>query len=312
MSDKPQTVGATPQQVTWVVSHLGVTPSGTPPTMLQPGTVSTTSTPPQTPPRTPVMPPVSTPSSGGQPPPQPPPQPSPQSQPPVQDPRALQAKAEEYVRERWADVKIELEANLNGLNARLPEKDRVAAAFDVPGPTVTKIAGEQLVAAKLPPTAGPDAVKPALTRLRDDVDKALKTAAGGPLKTVENKLKEIKPDTATCKERMRTQKYSWKAVKAAYLNQPQVMWEMIQFRKETVDGLLKALNQKNGDKLVAKSVGGTNLTSDYDITLSTKDGTGEEIDAIKEFNATIKAQLTVPPGRLLRYEPLRQGLPQGG
>ena len=95
---------------------------------------------------------------------------------------------------------------------------------------------------------------------------------------------------------MRTQKYSWKAVKAAYLNHPQVMWEMIQFRKETVDGLLKTLNGKYDDKLVAKSVGSTNLTSDYDITLSTKDGTGEEIDAIKEFNATIKAQLKVPPG----------------
>ncbi len=208
----------------------------------------------------------------------------------------MQRAAAAYVQERWDDIKIELKANADNLNLRLPAEKQKPAAFAVNQPTIAAIAAEQMEKAKLAATATAADVKPALQRRRDDIDAALKKAGDAPLKAIELEVKNVKPDNATCERRMQDQGYSWKKVKTAYLNSPQVMWEMIQFRKTTVDGLIKDLNGKYRGVLVAKSVGSNNLTSDYDITLSSTDGSGQEIDAISDFNAAIKRKLRVPPG----------------
>ena len=208
----------------------------------------------------------------------------------------MQRAAAAYVQERWDDIKIELKANADNLNLRLPAEKQKPAAFAIDKPAIARIADEELKKAKLPATATETDVKPALQRRRDDIDAALKKAGDAPLKAIELEVKNVKPDNATCERRMQDQGYSWKKVKTAYLNSPQVMWEIIQFRKVTVDGLIGDLNRKYGGVLVAKSVGSNNLTSDYDITLSSTDGSGQEIDAISDFNAAIKRKLRVPPG----------------
>ena len=93
---------------------------------------------------------------------------------------------------------------------------------------------------------------------------------------------------------------SWEKVKEKYIKTPIVMEKFIAYRKKTVDDLLKTLRGKHksdgNEVLLAKSVGSQNLTSDYDLTLSSADGSGVEIDAIKEFNATIKGIYGKQPG----------------
>ncbi|MFT5680826.1 MAG: hypothetical protein ACI8RZ_001732 [Myxococcota bacterium] len=88
----------------------------------------------------------------------------------------------------------------------------------------------------------------------------------------------------------------WETVKGNLSRDPVALWQMVLYRKQTVDGLLAVLNGTHGGNLLAKSVGSVNLTSDYDLTLSSKDGSGREIDAIKAFNDRIKALYTKQPG----------------
>ena len=93
---------------------------------------------------------------------------------------------------------------------------------------------------------------------------------------------------------------SWEKVKERYIKTPIIMEKFIAYRKKTVDDLLKTLRGKHKsggqEVLLAKSVGSQNLTSDYDLTLSSADGSGIEIDAIREFNATIKGTYSKQPG----------------
>lgn len=74
------------------------------------------------------------------------------------------------------------------------------------------------------------------------------------------------------------------------------MWQMVLFRKRHVDGVLRTQREASGGVLLAKAVGSTNLTSDYDLTLSTTNGSGYEITAIKAFNAEIKRVFGKQPG----------------
>ena len=93
---------------------------------------------------------------------------------------------------------------------------------------------------------------------------------------------------------------SWEQVKSAYIKTPIIMERFISYRKKTVDDLLRTLRGKHKvegkEVLLAKSVGSQNLTSDYDLTLASSDGSGIEIDAIKEFNSSIKGVYKKQPG----------------
>ncbi len=89
---------------------------------------------------------------------------------------------------------------------------------------------------------------------------------------------------------------SWKTVKKTYLADKVTMQRLVDFRKTVVDGIIKALDAQWGGRLIAKAIGSTNLTSDYDITFTTTTGDGSEIDAVVSFNDEIKRLFGVPPG----------------
>ncbi len=74
------------------------------------------------------------------------------------------------------------------------------------------------------------------------------------------------------------------------------MWQLCLFRKRYVDAVLDNLRRGSDNKLLAKSVGSQNLSSDYDITLSSIDGSGVELQAVKDFNAEIKLAFGRQPG----------------
>lgn len=81
----------------------------------------------------------------------------------------------------------------------------------------------------------------------------------------------------------------WAQAKDEYLNKhpasgKKIMERLVRFRKDYVDGKLLALKQKYPG-LRTKSIGSTNLTSDYDVTLS---GPGD-VDAIEEFHNAFRA-----------------------
>lgn len=88
---------------------------------------------------------------------------------------------------------------------------------------------------------------------------------------------------------------SWNAVKKALSQDPVSMWQMVLYRKRVVDGLLNA-QRTLYPALLAKCVGSENLTSDYDLTLSTRDASGKEIEAIQNFNKSVKDTYTKQPG----------------
>ena len=75
---------------------------------------------------------------------------------------------------------------------------------------------------------------------------------------------------AECRDMILACKSSWKQVKATYLQDKPVMARLVAFRKSTVNGIISALDQQWQGRLVAKAVGSDNLTSDYDITFTTK------------------------------------------
>jgi hypothetical protein len=87
----------------------------------------------------------------------------------------------------------------------------------------------------------------------------------------------------------------WNTVKKKLSEEPVKMWQMVLYRKRVVDGLL-GVQRATYSQLLAKSVGSQNLTSDYDLTLSTRDGSGDEIRAVKGFNDAVKADYGKQPG----------------
>jgi hypothetical protein len=71
---------------------------------------------------------------------------------------------------------------------------------------------------------------------------------------------------------------------------------LVDYRKTVVDGIIKELDKRWGGRLIAKAIGSANLTSNYDITFTTSDGDGSEIDAVVSFNDEIKRLFGAPPG----------------
>jgi hypothetical protein len=198
-----------------------------------------------------------------------------------------------HVGKRWAEMARETKVTYTNLNKRLREK--LPAWQDPADPVFLEIANTQLQEAGLQPGVLQANAEAELDKRKKKIDDALTKAMLGPMNKA---LDTIKIDDKACKEILEECSHSWKKVKASYLNDPTVMWELFQFRKKWVNGMLAKLNAESGGELVAKSVGSNNLSSDYDITLSTKSGTGAEIPAIKKFNAACKAEFGVPPGFL--------------
>ena len=99
-----------------------------------------------------------------------------------------------------------------------------------------------------------------------------------------------------CEKIVRDEK-GWTNVKKKYIPTLDRMKEIIAYRKKFVNALLAELKASvaHGD-LIAKSVGSDNPTSDYDITVASKDTPGLEIDVVKAFNARVQAKFGVPPG----------------
>ncbi len=93
----------------------------------------------------------------------------------------------------------------------------------------------------------------------------------------------------------------WTRVKHRLLDNPTtkdsaLMWQMVLFRRRVVNALLLTEKQRIDGHLVVKSVGSQNLTSDYDLTLSTDDGSGRELQAIRNFNFAVKQRFGKQPG----------------
>ncbi|MBE9125559.1 MULTISPECIES: hypothetical protein [unclassified Coleofasciculus] len=89
---------------------------------------------------------------------------------------------------------------------------------------------------------------------------------------------------------------SWNAVKECYLTTPDIMKKFAEYRKWYVDTKINELRKKY-PTLIAKSVGSTDLSSDYDITVSTPE-TGEDVEAVNDFNNIVKSEFGVQPGTL--------------
>lgn len=97
---------------------------------------------------------------------------------------------------------------------------------------------------------------------------------------------------------------NWNALKAMYIDDQQTrnlrtMAELWAFRRQYIVELFKSLKTKEDGypNLIAKSAGSTDLSSDYDITVSSP-GDAKDLDAVDEFNNTVKDEFGVQPGTL--------------
>jgi hypothetical protein len=137
-----------------------------------------------------------------------------------------------------------------------------------------------------------DAVKAAHQDLLNELGTSADTDRGLDAGTYDTDDPEIYHKT-TCGS-------SWEEVKRQLLGVARdsvAMWQMVLYRKRAVDALLATEKGISGNVLLAKSVGSLNLTSDYDLTLSTTDGSGKELVAIRNFNAAVQANhVNKPPG----------------
>jgi hypothetical protein len=107
---------------------------------------------------------------------------------------------------------------------------------------------------------------------------------------------EETPDDVSVQQMIKNCDCDWKKVKERYLSKKSDMQRLIAYRKKVVDGIIVDINKSLGDNLVAKAVGSTNLTSDYDITFASRNGNSDHLEALIAFNNKIKAMFGVPPG----------------
>jgi hypothetical protein len=94
---------------------------------------------------------------------------------------------------------------------------------------------------------------------------------------------------------------NWNSLKAMYIDNERTrnlrtMAELWAFRRRYIVDLFRDLKAEF-PSLIAKSAGSTDLSSDYDITVSSP-GSADDLDAIEAFNDRIKAEFGVQPGTL--------------
>src|SRR5439155_13901214 len=75
-----------------------------------------------------------------------------------------------------------------------------------------------------------------------------------------------------------------------------VMWKLYQYRRKWVDATIKTLHGQF-DKLFFVSSGSEDIESDFDITVASL-RSGDEVKAMRAFNAACKAKFGRPPGRV--------------
>jgi hypothetical protein len=78
----------------------------------------------------------------------------------------------------------------------------------------------------------------------------------------------------------------------------EVMWKLYQYRRREVDKLIAGLQGLFRDSgLLFKSSGSEDIESDLDITVASKKP-GDDVKAMRQFNAAVKAKFGRPPGRV--------------
>lgn len=133
-----------------------------------------------------------------------------------------------------------------------------------------------------PEAANPQAANPQAAAPKSDAKRqGSKFHAGQDYSWIQTTLEEFK---------------SWDKIKAQFGNDTPTMWQFFDFRQWYVDGLINVLRDTYPG-LIAKSVGSQDLTSDYDITISTPDS-GNDVEAIKWFNTRVRTEFGVEPGTL--------------
>jgi hypothetical protein len=75
-----------------------------------------------------------------------------------------------------------------------------------------------------------------------------------------------------------------------------VMWKLYQYRRREVDKLIAGLHTRFPG-LLFKSAGSEDIESDLDITVASETP-GDDVKAMRQFNAAIKAKFGRPPGRV--------------
>ena len=90
---------------------------------------------------------------------------------------------------------------------------------------------------------------------------------------------------------------SWGSVKDQFISDAPTMQAFVDYRKWYVDEIIGILRATKYPGLIAKSVGSNDLSSDYDITVSTP-GDGDDVEAVSDFNQMVKNEFKVQPGTL--------------
>ncbi|WP_428268294.1 hypothetical protein [Haliangium sp.] len=90
----------------------------------------------------------------------------------------------------------------------------------------------------------------------------------------------------------------WKEIKQAFQDYPEAMERLVTYRKQAVDEVI-AEAKRLYPNIVANSVGSTSLSSDYDITLGTSNGSNEDVEAARHINRRMKEIYGRQPGTAL-------------
>lgn len=99
-----------------------------------------------------------------------------------------------------------------------------------------------------------------------------------------------------CKKVIQSLGNDWKSVHAALRSDTTALHQLVAYRKKVVDDLIEKKRAKYPG-LVASSVGSSDLTSDYDVTLGVQGGSpGDDVKVVRELNAEIKQMFGKQPG----------------
>lgn len=88
---------------------------------------------------------------------------------------------------------------------------------------------------------------------------------------------------------------SWTAIKAKYADQPEKMAGLFAFRKKYVDSLINELRSEY-PTLIANAAGSTDLTSDYDVTVSVVGDPKASVEVIATLNETMRTDFGAESG----------------
>ncbi|MGV0104142.1 eCIS core domain-containing protein [Nostoc sp. DSM 114160] len=106
---------------------------------------------------------------------------------------------------------------------------------------------------------------------------------------------EIFDDNVNAEELIKKANSDWKKVKATYLSNPEIMKQIIAFRKQEVARIIAEVkNQIPGFK--EEAFGSEDLTSDYDVTFNASGNQSIEIKAVKQFNEIFRKKWSKESG----------------